>query len=168
MVSNTPPSFTSHNFSDNTNWETVAVHTSMAEAAIRKATGRVNASLECWGCTNFSRYHLDRFHTYRKFPNKIYPDMAERAKRSIKEYAQWNSEVGGSRGSQGIQYGRGKTSSTTTCSMFATCRDQLYQLWNEEWINSLDQALLIYKIAYPSSSRSTQVVCAAAIKNKLT
>ena len=57
---------------------------SVAEEAIRKATGRVNAPLDCWGCTNFPRYHAYRFHTDRNCPNKIDPDVAERVKISIK------------------------------------------------------------------------------------
>ena len=38
---------------------------SVEEDAIIKATVRVNAPLECWGCTNSPRYYTDRFHTYR-------------------------------------------------------------------------------------------------------
>ena len=72
--------------------------------------------------------------------------------------------MGGSRGSQGIQYGRGHTSSITTCSMFATRRDQLYQSWNEGLLSSLYQALLICEMAYLSTSRSTQVACMAVFK----
>ena len=81
----------------------------MAEEAIRKATGRVNALLECWGCTRSPRYHTYRFYTYSNFPNKMDPDMTERAKRSIQDYTQQNSAMGRSRGSQGIQYGRDQT-----------------------------------------------------------
>ena len=40
----------------------------VSEQAIRKETGRVNAPLDCWWCTNSSRYHADRFHTQRKCP----------------------------------------------------------------------------------------------------
>ena len=50
---------------------------SVAEEAIRKATGRVNAPMECWGCTNSPIYHAYRFHTYRNFPNKTDPDVAD-------------------------------------------------------------------------------------------
>ena len=49
------PSFPSQTFSDNTNWETAAVHMSMEEEAIIKATCRVNALMECWVCTNSPR-----------------------------------------------------------------------------------------------------------------
>ena len=38
-------SFLSQNFSDNTNWETAAVHMNVVEGDIRKATGMVNAPL---------------------------------------------------------------------------------------------------------------------------
>ena len=84
------PSFTSHNCSENTNWETDAVKTSVAEEAIRKATDRVNALLECWGCNNTPRYHADRLHTYRNCPNKMEPDVADCAKRSLQDYTQRN------------------------------------------------------------------------------
>ena len=66
------------------------MHMSVSEEAIIKATGRFNTLLECWGCTNPPRYHVDRFHTYRNFPNNMEPDVAEHAKRSIQEYAQHN------------------------------------------------------------------------------
>ena len=81
----------------------------MAEEAIIKPTGTVDAPLDWWGCTNSTRYYADRFHTYSNLPNKMDPDVAERVKRSIQEYAQHNSAMGGSRGSQGIQYGRVQT-----------------------------------------------------------
>ena len=96
------PSFPSQTCSEITNWETTDVHISMAEEAIRKVKGRVNYPLECWGCTKSPIYHTGRFHTYRNCPNNMDPDVAERAKRakrSIQEYAQRNSEIGGSRGS---------------------------------------------------------------------
>ena len=92
--------------------------------------------------------------------------MAERAKRSIQEDAQNNSVMGGSRVYQGIQYGRGQKSSNTTCSMFAEHRAKLTQQWNKKGSISLDQALLMYEMFDPSTSRSTQVACAADIKTK--
>ena len=46
------PSFNIQTYLENTIWETVAVHMSVSKEAIRKATGRVNAPLEWWGCTN--------------------------------------------------------------------------------------------------------------------
>ena len=75
--------FTIHNFSENTNWETVAMHMSVAKETMRKETGRVNTPMERWGFTNFPRYHADRFHTYSNYSNKIDQDMSERAKSSI-------------------------------------------------------------------------------------
>ena len=74
--------------------------------------------------------------------------------------------MGGSRGFQGIQYGRGQKSSTTTRSMFAERRAQLYQSWNEEGLSYLYQALIIFEMVYTSTSRSAQVACTAAIKTK--
>ena len=56
----------------------------ITEEATRKAKGRVNTQLECWGCTNPSIYHAERFNAYMNCPNKMYPDVAERTKRSIK------------------------------------------------------------------------------------
>ena len=157
--------FPSHIFSENTNWETAAIHISVAEQAIRKATGRVNAPLECWGCTNSPIYHAYRFHTYRNCPNNMYPDVAERVKRSIQQYAQRNSAMGGSRGSQGIQYVKGHTYSTTKCSTLATRRSHIYQSWNKEVFSSLYQAFLMCEMVDPSTFRSERVAYAAAIKN---
>ena len=62
----------------------------VAEEAIRMATGRVSSPLEFWGCTNSPRYHTDRLRTYRTYPNKMDPYMAEHAKLLIKEYARRN------------------------------------------------------------------------------
>ena len=73
--------------------------------------------------------------------------------------------MGGNRGSQGIQYGRGQTSSFTTGSMFAEHRDQLSQWWNKEIFSLVDQALLMCEMFDPSTSRYAQVVCAATKKN---
>ena len=72
--------------------------------------------------------------------------------------------MGGSRGSQGIQYGRGQTSSTTTHYMFAERRDQLAQSWNDEGFGSLYQELSMCEMVDPSTSRSAQVECASAIR----
>ena len=117
-------SYPSHIFSENTNWQTASVHTSVTKEAIRKATGRVNDPLEFLVCTNSPRYHANRFHTYRNFTNNMDPGMVECEKRSIQEYTQHNSAMLGRRGSKGIQYGKGQTSSTKMRSMFAECRAQ--------------------------------------------
>ena len=140
---------------------------SVYEEAIRNATGRSNAPLDLWMCTNPSIYHADRFHTYRNCPNKMDPYVADIAKQSIQDYAQRNSAMGGIRVSQGIQYGRGKTSSTTTCSAFANHRAHLYNSWNKEGFRSLDQVLLICEMDNPYNSRSARVAYAAAIKAKI-
>ena len=55
------------------------------------------------------------------------PDIAERAKSSIQEYDQRNSDMGENRGSQGSQDGRGKTSSTVVRYMFVDIRVKLTQ-----------------------------------------
>ena len=83
---------------------------SVAKEAIINSKGGFNAPLELWGFTNSPRYHADRFHTYRNFPNKRDQDVLELAKQSIQEYAQRISSIGGNRGYQGGQYGRGQTS----------------------------------------------------------
>ena len=57
--------------------------------------------------------------------------------------------------SQGIQFVRGHTYSTTTHSMFVDHRVQLSQLWNEELLGYLDKALLICEMVDPSNSSST-------------
>ena len=49
------PSFTSSIYSDNTNWETAYMCMSLVKEAIRKATGRFNAPLVCWGGTKSPR-----------------------------------------------------------------------------------------------------------------
>ena len=77
------PSFTIPNFSENNNWETADVFMSVDKNVIRNATGRVDAPLECCGCTNSPRYHVERFHTYRNCPNKMELDVTEFAKRLI-------------------------------------------------------------------------------------
>ena len=94
------------------------------------------------------------------------PDVAEHVNRSIQEYAQRISEMGGSRGYQGTQYGRGQTSSNTTRSTFAENRARISQSWNEKVLSYLDQELLMCEMVDPSTSRFARVISAAAIKTK--
>ena len=75
-------SFPSLTGNDNTNWETATAHMSVAEEATRNSICRFNNPVECWGCTNPPKYPADRFHTYRNFPNKMEPDVAERENQS--------------------------------------------------------------------------------------
>ena len=98
------PYFSSSAYSDNTKWETADVCICVSKETVTKEKGRVNAPLECWGCTNSPIYHADRFQRYINYPNNTEADIAERANQSIQEYAQYNSAIGGDRISQGIQY----------------------------------------------------------------
>ena len=122
-------SFPSLTITKNTNWETASVHMSMAKEDIRKATGRFYTPVECWGCTNSLGYHADRFHTYRKWPNKRDADVAEREKQSIQKYAQRTSMMGGSRSNQDIQGQCGQIFPMVVHSMFVERRVQLTQSW---------------------------------------
>ena len=139
----------------------------VSEETIRKATVMVNAPMKSQGCTNSPIYHVDRFHTYSNWTDNMDPNVAESIKRSVHEYTQRNSVMVGSRGSQGIQYGRCQTSSTTRCSKSATRRAQLYRSWNKEVLSSLDQALLMCEMVDLSIPRSARVACAEAIKTKI-
>ena len=140
------------------------MHISVAEEAIRKATGMLNTPVECWGCTNPPKYHADMFHTYRNCPNKRDPDVAERSKQSIQKYYQQTSMMGESRGYQDSQGQRGQTSSISVRSMFSERRVQLTQSWKEEGFGSLYQALLMCEMMDPYTSRSVRLVCAVYLK----
>ena len=70
---------------ENTKWETAAMHISVAEEDIRKAKCRFNTPVEYLGCTNYLKYHADRFHTYINFPNKRDPDVSEQANQLIQD-----------------------------------------------------------------------------------
>ena len=72
----------------------------------------------------------------------------------------------GSRGSQGIQYGRGHTSSTTTFSMLSDRRTKLPQSWNKEGFISVDQSFFRCEMTDPSTSNSAQVEFASDTKTK--
>ena len=76
-------SFPSLTGTNNTNWETAAVHTSVAEEDILNATGRFSTPVEVLGCTNSPRYHAVRFHIYRNCPKKRDLDVSERSKQYI-------------------------------------------------------------------------------------
>ena len=91
---------------------------SVAEEAIRKTIGRVNAPLDFLGITNSPRYHVYRFHAYRECPQKMEPDVVERAKRSIQEYAQRNLTMVNNRSPHGSQLKLGKTASATERFIF--------------------------------------------------
>ena len=137
---------------------------SVSEDDTRKATGRVNAPLECWGWNNPHRYHEDRFQNYSNCPKKMEPDVVEHVNWSIQEYVQWNSAMGENRVSQGIQYGIGQTSSTTTRSLFSECRYQLSKSCNKEGFSYFYQAFIMCEMVDPYKSRSERVAYAAAIK----
>ena len=51
------PSFISPTFSEDTNWDTSAMHMSVVKEEIIKSTFRFNAPLGYWGFTNSLRYH---------------------------------------------------------------------------------------------------------------
>ena len=85
------------------------------------------------------------------------PDVTKHAKRSIQEYNQHKSAMGGNRGLQGSQYEIVKTSSTITQSKFVDKRDQLDQSWSEEELRYLYQAFIMCEMVDPSTSRSSQV-----------
>ena len=59
------------------------MHMSVVKEAIIIATFKFNTPLELCICTNTPIHHAERFHTYRKCPNKMDPDIAENVKRSI-------------------------------------------------------------------------------------
>ena len=125
----------------------------MAEEAIRNSTVRFNDPVECWGCTNPPRHHADMFHTYRNCPNNRDPDVAERAKQSIQEYAQHNYMKEGIRGDQDSQVKCSQTSSMIVRYMFAERRVQLTQSWKEEGFGSLDHEILMCEMMDPYTSR---------------
>ena len=50
--------------------------------------------------------------------------------------------------------------------MFAECRAQLPQWWNEKRFRSVDQTLIMCEMVDPSTSTPARVACAAAIKTK--
>ena len=107
------------------------MHMSVSEEATRKETCRLTTHLEGWGCTNFPRYHANMFHTYRNFPNKRDPGVAEWANQSIQEYDQRTFMMGGSRGDRDIKGKRGQIYSTEMHSMFADRRAQIALSWKE-------------------------------------
>ena len=146
--------FPSWTGTDNTRLDNADLFISMDEEVIRKATCRFNAPLKCWGCTNSRRYYAGRFHTYRNCPNKRYPDVVERVKHSIQEYAQCTSMMGGIRGDQNRQGERGQTYPMALLSMFAEWRVQLSRSWKEEGFGSLDHTILMCEIMDPYTSRS--------------
>ena len=74
--------------------------------------------------------------------------------------------MGGNWSYQGIQCGRGQTSSTTTSFMFVGRISQISQSWDEEGFRSLDQALLMCEMVDQYTSRSAQVARAEDIKTK--
>ena len=150
----------------NTRWETAAVCISVAEDSIRKATDRFNTPLECWGCTNSPRYHAERFHTYRNFPNKRDTDVNYQAKHTIQYYNQRTYMMGGSGGACAIQGKWGQTSSMAVLSISEEQRFQLTRSWKEEWFGYLDQALLICEMMEPYTPSPVRLLCAGHLKGK--
>ena len=150
----------------NSRCDTAAVCISVSEEDTRKATGKVNAPLEWWGCKNYPRYHVERFHTYRNCPNKRYPDVAERAKQPIQEYDQRTSMTGGIMDAQDSQGQWITTSSMTVGSISSEKRVQITTYWKEEWFVSIEHTLLMGEMMDPSISRSVRLACAGYLKGK--
>ena len=113
----------------NINWETVDVCMSVTEEDIRKATGGFNSPVELWGITNSPRDHVDRFHPYRICPNKRDLDVFEQENKSIQEYTQHTSMMGGSRGDQDSPGQSCHKSSMSVRYMFAERKIQFTQSW---------------------------------------
>ena len=57
-------------------YASAAVHLSVAEDAIRRATGMPGPPKECWGCTD-TQFHATRFHLFRECPNRADPAVRE-------------------------------------------------------------------------------------------
>jgi hypothetical protein len=63
------------------------VHLSVAEEAIRRASGPTMAPKECWGCTD-TQFHKDRFHLFRDCPNQRHPDVRKNFERRLAAFRQ--------------------------------------------------------------------------------
>ena len=158
--------FPSLNGNNTTNWDITSVHMSVVEEAIRKEIGRFNTPVEfCW-CTNYPRYHADRFNTYINCPNKRDLDVAEQAKQSIQEYDQSTSIMVVRRGDQYSQGQRVHTLSMSVSSIFAEQRVQLTRYWKKGGFWSLGHALHMCEIMDPSTSRSVRLECSGSLKDK--
>ena len=144
----------------------MAVFMSVAKDYIRKATDRVNYSMEFWGCTNSPIYHYDRLHTYKNFPQNMESNVADRAKQSIQEYDKLTSMMGGIRRFQDIQEQWVHTSPTAVLSMFEEHTVPITQYWKEEGFGYLDQSVIMCEIMYPYKSRSVQVACERDTRGK--
>ena len=57
-------------------YHVAAIHLSVAEEAIRRATGLPAPPKECWGCTD-TKFHPERFHLFRECPNRADPDVRQ-------------------------------------------------------------------------------------------
>ena len=58
---------------------------SIAEKAIRTASGE-KAPLECWGCKGHPKYHADRFHRFRRCPNRNDPEVRAKFEQNLREH----------------------------------------------------------------------------------
>jgi len=58
---------------------------SVAEKAIRTASGE-KAPLECWGCKDHPKYHADRFHRFRRCPNRGDPEVRARFEQNLRNH----------------------------------------------------------------------------------
>jgi hypothetical protein len=65
-----------------------AIHMSVAEEAIRRATGSPAPPKECWGCTGTRDFHANRFHLFRECPNRTHPDVKQNFTQRLEAFRQ--------------------------------------------------------------------------------
>ena len=68
-----------------------AIHLSVAEDAIRRATGSPAPPKECWGCTD-TKFHAQRFHLFRECPNRSDPDVRQNFSKRLGLFRQSRSD----------------------------------------------------------------------------
>ena len=159
-------SLTSRNDINNYRYYTVAVCMIVSEQAIINSTGRFNAPLDFWGCTDSPRYHTDRFHAYKKFPNKRDLYVAQQSKKSIQDYYQRTFMMGVIRGAQDSQGKWGHIASMEMRSVFLQWRVQLTRSWKEEIFGPIYHALLMCEMIDPYTSRSVHLSCVGSLKGE--
>jgi hypothetical protein len=65
---------------------TASIYLSVAEEAMRNATGSSVPPLECWGCTDHPNYHGNRFHRWMDCPYRGDPSVAANAKKGLQQF----------------------------------------------------------------------------------
>ena len=143
----TPTTTLDHGLSEAQLYHTAAIHLSVAEDAIRRATGMPAPPKECWGCSD-TKFHADRYHLFRDCPNRADPDVRQNFAKRLGLFRQTRASAGYGPGTYGPP--RPDANAAIHTAIF----DPL--AWNDNGWPNLECALIISEMTTTNASPHTR------------